>query len=315
MNRIIVTGANGFIGRHLVKELLSRGHDQIIPLFRSRNVPPGLADLHIEHGSFGDPELLTKTLLRGDTVFHLGCTSFPAISESSIVNDIEENIIGTVRLIKACCEAKISRFIFISSGGTVYGKGNCVPFKESDPLLPVNSHGVMKTTVENYIRVHSNLAGLKYVIVRVSNPFGIDEIKERPQGIIDTALRRILINKKMDIWGDGQVVRDFLFIDDLTRALEKIYTSGIYNEVINIGSGSGTTIKDALIEVENSVGKKLDLNHLPPRPFDLEYNVLDIGKAKKLLGWVPSFKLSEGIIESLRRLTQSYSNEMPPCEL
>ena len=205
-----------------------------------------------------------------------------------------ENVIGAVRLLENCRGKKLKNFIFLSSGGTVYGKINR-PAEETDAPQPINAHGLMKYLIEKYIEIHAQLYGLNYTIVRASNPYGRKVVGGIKQGVIDVLLKKTTDNQLIEIWGDGKVVRDYFHIDDLTALLVKIIKKPALNQTINVGSGHGISINNLLKIIKKITGKKLKIKYLPGRGFDLPYNILNINKAKKLYGWRPKIGLEDGI--------------------
>lgn len=284
--RIIITGGNGFIGTALREKLAARGYSSVIsPNTRLSN-----------------RSAFTKILQKNDIVVHLACSSTPAISERNPQKDVEENLLGTLYLLDACREKNIRKFIFASSGGTVYGNIARKPSKESDPTEPKNSHGVLKLAIEKYIGVYKNLCGMDFAILRIGNPYGRKKIRATPHGAVDVFLQKILAGKPIEIWGDGRVVRDYIHIDDVTdfilRAIEHTSVSGVYN----VGTGKGTSLNALVKTIERATKKKSRLIHRPQRGFDLSYNVLAIKKARAT-GWKPRYTLSNGLRNLLATLS------------
>ena len=205
-----------------------------------------------------------------------------------------ENVIGAVRLLENCRGKKLKNFIFLSSGGTVYGNIS-QPAKETDAAKPSNAHGLMKYLIEKYIEIHHRLYGLNYTIVRASNPYGREVVGARKQGVIDIFFKKVLADEPIEIWGDGRVIRDYFHIDDLAALLLKIIKKPALNQTINAGSGQGISLNQLLKLINKITGKKLKIKYLPGRGFDLPYNILNINKAKKLYGWRPKIGLEDGI--------------------
>jgi UDP-glucose 4-epimerase len=307
---IIITGANGFIGRHLVRCLQERGTTDITAIFRNRTVLPQLRDISIVNASFADAEKMKAVIRAGSTVIHCACSTFPTHSECDTEKDIEENVVGTLMLLRICREKRVEKFIFLSSGGTVYGDCGSIPIPESTPLSPMNSHGVMKTTIEHYLRVYHRMYDVPYLILRIGNAYGNDSLSERPQGFIDAVVRAAVLNQDVEIWGNGAIVRDYVFIDDICDALVKATEGVKYNETVNIGSGRGTSILDTMACVTEAIGRHLTIRWCDPRPFDLPCNILDISKAAEVLSWKPATFLPEGIRKTYDRLIAGIGRPM-----
>lgn len=277
-SRIIITGSTGFIGSALIKALRVRSHLAVIaPSTR-----------------LSERTKLARMLCEGDTVVHLACSTTPAGAEQNRQKDVEENIIGTLNLLDACIEKKIAKFIFASSGGTVYGKHSKHPIKESDPIEPQGAYGAMKLAIEKYIGVYGHLYNMPFTIVRIANPYGRKIDTQRLQGSVDVFLRKIVNGERIEVWGNGNVVRDYIHIDDVleffVRAIEKPSIAGIYN----LGTGRGASLKEVIRLIEKTTRRKALVKYTPKRNFDLGYNILNISKAKAT-GWKPRYTLTKGI--------------------
>ena len=158
----------------------------------------------------------------------------------------------------------------------------------------------MKLSVENYLKVFSYLYGLKYVIIRPSNPYGRKSESKRKQGLIDIFLKKIKNEEKLEIWGDGEVVRDFIYIEDLVELIIKTFDSEIKNEILNAGTGVGTSINNFLDLVRKLTKKSIKVKYFKKRNFDVSYNVLDVKKAEKMLNWKPNKNLKRNIEKILQ---------------
>ena len=290
-NRIIITGGSGFIGSHLIEALKKNGYKNLVVIDKNK---PTDKNISFIKGDFSANKILRNTIKNNDIIVHLACSTIPSTSEQNKEKDIMENVIGAVRLLENCRGKKLKNFIFLSSGGTVYGKINR-PAEETDAPQPINAHGLMKYLIEKYIEIHHRLYGLNYTIVRASNPYGRKVVGGIKQGVIDVLLKKTTDNQLIEIWGDGKVVRDYFHIDDLTALLVKIIKKPTLNQTINVGSGQGTSLNDLLKIIKKITGKKLKIKYLPGRGFDLPYNILNINKAKKLYGWRPKIGLEDGI--------------------
>lgn len=294
-NRIVITGPNGFIGSHLIKALMDSNYNHIYGIDIK---PRKTAGIDCAIGSFDDSDLLGETLQENDIVIHLACTTVPATSELNKKGDLNKNVLGSVNLMKTCVDKKVHKLIFFSSGGTVYGDHGDMPISETAKPSPISAHGLMKLAIENEIIAHHHLHGLNYVILRPSNPYGCAVEIKKNQGIIDVILSKAINNEPIDIWGDGTVVRDYIYIDDLTHLVTEIIKQDISNTTLNAGTGIGTSI-NAMIDLVNQF---TDTKHLVQykenRYFDIPYNILNIEKSKKLLNWKPQTILKAGIEKS-----------------
>jgi len=172
--------------------------------------------------------------------------------------------------------------IFLSSGGTVYGHpDNMSKKKESDSKNPISSYGIIKLTIEKYLYLFNYLYGLNYLILRASNPFG-EYHNNLKQGLIDVILKKVLNREIVEIWGDGTVVRDYIYIKDLVKIIVDLIEKEIQNEIINIGSGRGYSINNIIKIIQNEIGN-FHLEYKDARQVDIPYIVLNINKLEKFI--------------------------------
>ena len=291
--RLVITGGNGFIGSFLVEQLLNLGYKNIISLNRSvRKNNPKIKTVVCDISK--NEKILSKFINKEDVVIHMACSTIPGTSEANKIKGVEENIIGSLKLLEICREKNINKFIFMSSGGAIYGDNGQKAFKESDLVNPKSLYGVIKVTVEKYIGVYEHLHKMKSVIIRASNPYGRKIIKTDKLGVVDIFLKKALDNEVIQIWGDGKNIRDYIHIDDLIDflilAIEKDSLTGIYN----IGTGVGISLNEIIRLIEKVIERKVQVIYSSQREVDVLYNVLNIEKAKAV-GWKPKYNLSDGI--------------------
>ena len=289
--RIVITGGGGFIGSFLTEKLVRRGFKNIVVM--DKNPRPQIGVHYVKCDVFTDQAILREQIRARDVIIHLACSTTPGLSETNYVKDAEENIVGTLKLLEICKNKKIKKFIFASSGGTIYGNryGAC---KESDEIHPINFYGTIKLVIEEYLYVHKHLYDIPYVIARISNPYCRKTLDRKKLGAIDTFLHQAIKGKPIFIWGDGENVRDYVHIDDVTDffllAIEKKSLQGIYN----VGTGKGTTLNQILSLIGDILGYDLKPKYKPAREVDVRFNVLNIQKVKKE-GWQPKYTLSKGL--------------------
>ncbi len=291
-NRIIITGGSGFIGQFLVRGLKDAGWQKIIIIDRKQ---PQFCPYQFYQGNFSNQNFLRNIINKGDIIIHLACTTVPATSELNKEKDVKDNVIGALRLLSVGVEKGIKLFVFPSSGGTVYGDVGRRPAKETDCANPINSHGVMKLAIENYIKVFHKIYGLDFLIVRAGNPYGGNPDWRRKQGVIDIFLKKVIAGQPLEIWGDGRVVRDYIYINDFIDFFITALNQKAKNEIFNVASGQGHSLNDILRIIKQVTKREFSPKYRPKRNFDLAYNVLDISKARRLLGWRPRFCLKKGV--------------------
>lgn len=290
----LVLGGNGFIGSALVDKLIEEGH--YVTVFDRLNEKFRKPKLNVKYiySSFSNRPQIAEALQGTDIVFHLISTTDPKSSMIDPKSDVESNVIETIFLLEECVKRKIQKFIFVSSGGTVYGIPHELPIKESAAMNPICSYGITKLAIEKYIVMYNYVYGLQYSILRPSNAFGYRQDPLGNVGAITHFLNNILEKKKITIWGDGSTVRDFIFIKDL---VEGIYKASVFNksDIFNLGSGSGITINTLIELIQEVVNKEVLVEYQPSRKYDVPEISLDISKASEFLGWTPATPLRKGI--------------------
>jgi UDP-glucose 4-epimerase len=299
--RCCVLGGTGFIGQHLVQDLVSRG-DAVTVFSRSdadsvrANNPVFSVDaVHWVKGDWSDPVALAAALRGADVCFHLVSTSLPRSSNEDPVADITTNVGGTLRLLERVVALGVKKVVFVSSGGTIYGAPQFLPVSENHPLEPNCSYGIGKLAIEKYLQLFSTLHGLDYGIVRLSNPYGEGQQVNRAQGAVSVFLDRVLRSRSIDIWGDGSIVRDYIYVADAVDGILRVAEYQGPEKIFNIGSGMGRSLTDILAAIESLLGCKADVRFLAPRAFDVPVNVLCIERARALLGFDPKISFAEGI--------------------
>ncbi len=292
--RVLVLGGNGFIGSHLVDALYARG-DRVRVFDRFPNkYQPQIPGVDYRLGDFSDTAELAEALYDIDTVFHLISTSVPSTSNLDPVADIQGNLISSVQLFQQMVRLNVDRIVYLSSGGTVYGNPAIDPVPESHPLNPICSYGVIKVAIENYLHMFSDLYGLKPTVLRASNPFGPRQGHLGVQGVIPTFLKRLVDGDPLQIWGDGSVVRDYIFINDLVKLCLLACDSQTVG-VFNAGSGSGSSLKEIVETIARASGRQPNVEYLPGRTFDVKRITLDMTKSHEKFGWTPSVSIEDGI--------------------
>lgn len=294
----LVLGANGFLGANLCKGLLSSGHR-----VRTFSRQPFRADLvtegpALEHyvGDFCDRADLKRALEGVDIVFHLISTTLPQSSNKDPVFDVESNIGGTVALLEAMRESDVNKILFVSSGGTVYGATDSAAIHEGMPTNPICSYGIGKIAIEKYLFMYQELYGLEYFVFRLSNPYGIGRKMGKQQGAINSFLANALQGNAIEVWGDGSVIRDYIYIDDVVDACVRVVSVKKWSgEVLNIGSGQGASLIDIVTVIGEVIGMEVKCSFQASRSFDVPVNVLDITRAGRVLSWSPKVSLSQGV--------------------
>jgi len=292
--KVLVLGGNGFIGSHLVCELLSSGHSvRVFDRMPEKYNKPHL-DVDYRVGQFGDAFSMAEALQGIDVVFHLISTTVPGTSNLNPIADINDNLVATVVLLDQMVKLGVKRIIYLSSGGTVYGNPRQLPVPEDHPLNPICSYGVVKVAVEKYLHMYQELYGLVPTIIRPSNPYGPRQGHSGVQGIIATFMAKILSNQHIEIWGDGSIIRDYMYVGDLVQ-LSAHVCEGSYAGVLNAGTGEGISIVRLLELLKEVTGKNINVEFKPGRAFDIKEITLDINKAISVTGWRPKMNILDGL--------------------
>lgn len=302
--RCLVLGGNGFIGSHLVDALLDRGfsvksfdkHSTINfsdNSYQSKNI-------EIVEGNFLCDDDLKQALVGCDICFHLISTTLPKSSNSDPAFDVETNLVGTIKLLNHAVTSGVKKIVFISSGGTVYGEPIYLPVDENHPTNPICSHGITKLAIEKYLFMYWKLYGLDYMILRLSNPFGERQRTLASQGAIAVFLGKALRGEKIEIWGDGSVIRDYIHISDVINAIILALNSESKDKLFNVGSGIGASLNEIIGYIETVLCKKIERQYSESRTFDVPVSILSVDRARNELGWIPEVSLLDGIDKTAR---------------
>jgi len=299
MSHILVTGGNGFIGSHLVNQLAASEQHRVTVFDLYPRLYDALPDgVRYIQGTLGNANLIRQTLVdQGiEVVYHLAWSTIHETALKNPAADIEQNLIPSVNLLEACLDAGVKRFVYLSSGGTVYGIPETLPIREDHPTRPISAYGVTKLTVEKYTQMYSYLHGMNYVIFRPSVPYGPYQNPHRRQGAVSVFIYHALRGEPVTIWGDGKVQRDYFYVDDLTRALLAALDSPVaVNAVINLGGTEAYTLNQLVATIEQTLKIKIQVQYEDARKFDVPRLQLDIRTAGELLRWQPEVSLPDGI--------------------
>lgn len=295
IQKVLVTGGLGFIGQHLVTKLLAEGcHIRIL----SRNVPEEYQDsnkVHYFPGDFTRAEDTTAALNGVQAVYHLAVTTVPGRSNDQIQYDAHTNLMGSLTLIEQAAKMGVQRFIFTSSGGSVYGPTGREPIHEDHPTNPISAHGVSKLAVEKYLEIFRRKYGMQYRVARGGNPYGEGQDPFRGQGFIAYALGCLAEDREIVIWGDGSVERDFVYVSDVAEALWFMLRDEGTSFVYNVGSGRGRSLNEIVSALKQVTNRETRVRYEEARPADVPYNTLDISRIQEELGWEPHTDLFIGL--------------------
>lgn len=294
----VILGGGGFIGTNLCRRLLSSGH-RVRAFGRHCHFPDDLRGAEWHQGDFSDPDSVAAAIETFDVVFHLVHGAMPQAANLAMATDVQHNVIPSITLLELCSKLGVKRVIFSSSGGTIYGRPTQVPTPEAAPTEPICAYGISKLAVEKYLVLFEHLQSLDYRVLRIANPFGPYQIAWKGQGFIAASVARALSGQQIEIWGDGSVVRDFIFIDDVIDAFEAAIRDTSDQRIFNIGTGEGRNLDQVLTTIERLVGIKLKIKRLPSRSLDTPVSIVAIDRARDVLKWSPMTPFETGLAQTI----------------
>lgn len=294
--RITILGAGGFLGTALTTHFSEKG-------FRVTCVGRSLDHLQLPRveliaGSIELNDEVRRAISESVCVIHLFHDSRPGTPWRSAWTGGKKTIDTSLDIFEFCAEAG-TRVVYVSSGGTVYGVKDSFPIVETERCDPISSYGVMKLALENYLRYFHTSAGLHATILRLSNPYGPGQTGRKGQGVVGAWIRNLAADLPIRIIGDGRVIRDYIYIDDVCSAVEKAIYHKAEFDIFNVGTGIGTSINELVEIFARHFPRPIQIQRESGRIVDVPVNILDIETAISSLDWHPTTNLEEGIVKSL----------------
>lgn len=293
----LLIGGTGFVGQALAPRLAGAGHR--VHLVARRPVSLGLDGGAVLHTSPLDNAKLLHTLLPTcRTVYYLASDSTPGTSASEPMWESELNLGPALRFLDILQKYDQVHLVFISSGGTVYGNPRSLPVGEDQPLSPLSYHGAGKIAMEAFLQAYCRQFGRSVTILRPSNFYGPGQPYRKGFGIVRGILEHLRRDRPVEIWGDGENVRDFLYVEDFVdaclRLQEKEPMKGAV-EIFNVGYGRGHSINGLCGLVESVTGRRIRREYRSGRPIDVRSIVLDYSRLHRATGWAPATDLETGL--------------------
>ncbi|MFZ5433921.1 MAG: NAD-dependent epimerase/dehydratase family protein [Calditrichota bacterium] len=299
--RILVTGGAGFIGSHVADGFIRDGHnvavlDNLITGFR-RNVPE---QARFYEGDIRDREFMRRVFdeFKPEAISHHAAQMDVRKSLHDPQFDAECNIVGSINLILEAVRIGGARIIYASTGGAVYGEPQSLPVGEDHPIHPECAYGISKHTVEHYLELYRILAGLPYVVLRYPNVYGPRQNPHGEAGVNAIFIGLMLEDKSPTIFGGGTQLRDYVFVTDIAQANRCALTKG-EGQIINIGSGIGTSVLTIFETLSRIIGFNKAPNHEPLRPGEIDKVYLNADRAKAVLGWQPTVSFEDGLKQTV----------------
>lgn len=307
---VVIFGGAGFIGTNLTLKL-ARDKDVKLTLvdaekeyfvYDLQTIP----NINFVIREFNKETNFEEILLGQDVVYHLVSNVVPASSGVDVYHEIESNVGVTAKLLDACVRCNVKKVVFISSGGTVYGREVICPIKETAATNPITSYGIQKLAIEKLLYFYNYKFGLDYRVIRLANPYGDYQRPNGVLGVIVNFVYRALKKEPIVIYGDGSVIRDYIYIDDAIEAILKIEAYEGREKLFNLGSGMGTSIKVVLEVLEKVLGENLNVTYTQGRAFDVPVNFLDITRYKNEVGAINIISLEDGIRKTVAFVKKNY---------
>ncbi|MFN3966887.1 MAG: NAD-dependent epimerase/dehydratase family protein [Endomicrobiia bacterium] len=299
--KILVTGGAGFIGSHIVDKYISEGHSVVVvdnlSTGKKENINPEAKFYTVD---ITDIKHLSQIFEneKPDVVNHHAAQIDVRKSVADPTFDANVNIIGSINLLENCKKYNVKKFIFASSGGTIYGECSYIPPDEDSQYFPMSPYGIAKLSVEYYIKYYSETFNIKTAILRYGNVYGPRQDPHGEAGVVAIFSERMLKNEPVFIFGDGKQMRDYVYVEDVVRA-NLLVLNHDENLTLNIGTSKPTSVLELFEMMKKICGYKQNPVFKPPRTGELFKSFLDIKKAKEKIGWEPLFNLEEGLKKTI----------------
>lgn len=292
----LVIGGNGFLGSHVVDALVRQGHTVTafdrFGVQRPQYTAPGV---HALTGDFLNSADLRAAVAGRDVVLHFLSTTDPATAEDDPTLDIRTNIMSSVHLFEACADAGVGKVVFASTGGAIYGDQEGSVFREEDLAVPVSPYAIGKQAIEGYLRYFRRKRGLDFTVFRISNPYGPRQNPGKRQGVIPIFLRRLAQGRPVTVFGDGSMVRDYLYVADMAAMVSEAVSQGTRYDLYNLGSGVGTSLNELLGCVAKATGLEPEVHHAPTPATFVDHVTLDTSRFNAEFSTRPTTSLTDGI--------------------
>ena len=295
--RAVVTGGAGFIGSTLVDVLVERG-DEVhvvddLSSGRREQVPAG-ARLHVL--DIREPLADVLADARPEVVFHLAAQIDVRRSVADPVADAATNVLGTLQVLELA-RAHDAQVVFASTGGAIYGECED-PATEAAERRPVSPYGTSKLSAEEYLAAWNRLYGTRHVALRLGNVYGPRQDPHGEAGVVAIFLEKMLSGEQPTIFDDGELTRDYVFVEDVARANVAALNADLSKDpdpIFNVSTNRGTSVNKLFAMLRQALGSPIEAKYGPPRPGDVRHSVLDNSRAKRVLGFEPKVELPEGV--------------------
>jgi UDP-glucose 4-epimerase len=308
--KVLVTGGAGFIGSHIVDELIEKGNDAVVvdnlATGNKKNINPG--------ASFYQVSILDKKLAQvfkleqPDVVIHEAAQTDVSRSVRDPQYDARTNILGSINVLDNCVKFNVKKVIYASSCA-IYGTPQYIPINEAHPLESISPYGVSKQTVEKYLHAYHETFGLDYCALRYSNVYGPRQNSNGEAGVVAIFTNLMLRGQQPKIYGKGDKTRSYVFVDDIVHA-NMLALECKQTGIFNIGTTEQTTDQRIYDLISGACGYNKAPQYVGERPGEIRHMCLDADKAMTILGWKPATKLEDGILKTVNAYRQEHREEI-----
>ena len=296
-NAVLLLGGTGFVGSRLMLRLHALGREVYV-ISRKAHTLPALENCHRFSDSLDNVALLDEILPRCSTVFHLASTSTPGSSAMQPAFEASNNLLPTLRFLEILQRHPRADLVFLSSGGAIYGDVAGEAISENAHLSPLSYYGAGKAALEKFIVAYCTQLERAAIILRPANFYGPGQPYRAGFGVVPTIFHHIKTGRRFEIWGDGNNIRDYLYIEDFIDLCIELIDKGprgVGVHIYNAGSGKGTTL-NVLCELASKVtGKTLELSYKAMRAVDVKRVVLNCEAVRREYGWTATTSLEQGL--------------------
>jgi UDP-glucose 4-epimerase len=292
----LVLGGAGFIGSNIARVLAGNGYS--VRVFDRASSLPGylqMENIELVQGDFLQFSEWDALLKDVDYIFHNLSTTIPSTSDRDPIFDVQTNVLANIRILTEVAKHNVKKLVFSSSGGTIYGPRHISPIAETSPTDPITSYAISKLSVEKYLYYFHYHTGLDYVSLRYSNVYGRGQDPKGMVGAVTIFLESMARGESITVFGDGNIVRDYIYIDDVLQANLAVLRMKMADHVYNVGTGIGTSVSQLIASITEVTGLEANVRRVAARDSDVRYNVLDVSRLKNEAGWEPEVTLKEGI--------------------
>ena len=298
---IAIIGSNGFIGRHLVNLFLKEKKVNL-SLFGRAEINDIHNELSYRQINLMDSEQILDDFKEIEIVYYLASASIPASSWENPISEIETNLLPFINFLNCIAKLNVKKIIFTSSAGTIYGSSN-MKLKEDSDKKPFSPHGINKITMEYYLNYFDAKYNLKHDIFRVSNIYGEGQNTSKGLGIINTFIEKIISNKEITVFGNGEIIRNYIYVKDVAKALANSYDSNLESSSIyNLSSEDSLSINEVIEKIKKITNEEFTINYREGRNSDNPKILLDNSKLKNTFKTLSFTSIEEGIKNTYKNL-------------